>query len=269
MKSVRILGCYVKARRGEAMRVGTSLQLQPGLGISGDANAHSASPRQVLLVDAGVYRDLELPQAALRENLLVDGLFAADLVSGHILIAGDVGLRITMACEPCEKLNAIRPGLAREVVGRRGMLARVVTGGLLSVGRELRAEGLAFEPLPPTFGQRIYQALRAVPSGRVTTFHDLTIMAGVTRAYARVIPRTLREAPGDVPVHRAVASDGSLIRRHLPGQAHLLQQEGAEIEDDRVAKRCIWSGDPYYINEVEFSTRTLFLGDHICEESGA
>ncbi len=39
-----------------------------------------------------------------------------------------------MENEPCERMEAIRPGLRQELKGRRGMLARIVEGGTVRVG---------------------------------------------------------------------------------------------------------------------------------------
>jgi MOSC domain-containing protein YiiM len=37
-------------------------------------------------------------------------------------------------CDPCEQIEALRPGLRAEMQGRRGMLCRVLTGGTLQRG---------------------------------------------------------------------------------------------------------------------------------------
>ncbi len=42
-----------------------------------------------------------------------------------------------MVCDPCHKMDAIRPGLQQELVDRRGMLARVVTTGEVAAGDEI------------------------------------------------------------------------------------------------------------------------------------
>jgi MOSC domain-containing protein YiiM len=39
-----------------------------------------------------------------------------------------------MVCDPCERMDAIRPGLQEELDGRRGMLARVLEGGRVAAG---------------------------------------------------------------------------------------------------------------------------------------
>jgi MOSC domain-containing protein YiiM len=39
-----------------------------------------------------------------------------------------------MVCTPCDLLEKIRPGLRRELRGRRGMLCRVIAGGMIRRG---------------------------------------------------------------------------------------------------------------------------------------
>jgi MOSC domain-containing protein YiiM len=39
-----------------------------------------------------------------------------------------------MVCDPCSRMDEIRPGLQAELDGRRGMLARVVRSGEVSAG---------------------------------------------------------------------------------------------------------------------------------------
>jgi MOSC domain-containing protein YiiM len=53
---------------------------------------------------------------------------------------GEVELTISAVCEPCELLEAIRPGLQEELIGKRGMLCRVVRGGTLHVGDAISLE---------------------------------------------------------------------------------------------------------------------------------
>jgi MOSC domain-containing protein YiiM len=42
-----------------------------------------------------------------------------------------------MVCDPCSRMDEIRPGLQTELDGRRGMLARVVRGGEVAAGDEI------------------------------------------------------------------------------------------------------------------------------------
>jgi MOSC domain-containing protein YiiM len=110
-------------------------------GLEGDRHAKrtAGGKRQVLLMDAASHEFLNLPPGTLKENIVVEGVPIEQLPPGQRLALGpEVVVEITMICVPCQKLNAIRPGLLKESWGNRGMLARVLTGGRLRVGDQVR-----------------------------------------------------------------------------------------------------------------------------------
>jgi MOSC domain-containing protein YiiM len=47
---------------------------------------------------------------------------------------GEVLLEVTMACMPCGQMEDLRPGLGKEMRGRREMLCRFVKGGIIRRG---------------------------------------------------------------------------------------------------------------------------------------
>jgi len=47
---------------------------------------------------------------------------------------GEVRLQVSEICHPCDQLEKVRPGLRREMRGRRGMLCRVLEGGTIRRG---------------------------------------------------------------------------------------------------------------------------------------
>ena len=105
------------------------------LGLEGDRHAgREEGKRQVLLAEAGDLRDLGLDPGDLREQVTLDlpGLMSLD--EGTRLRVGEAVLELTGVCEPCthigEHIGAKDPeALRRRLVGRRGMLARVVGEG--------------------------------------------------------------------------------------------------------------------------------------------
>jgi MOSC domain-containing protein YiiM len=107
------------------------------VGLEGDRHAgREHAKRQVLLVEAGDLRDLGLEPGALREQVTVDlpGLMALD--AGTRLRVGEAVLELTGVCEPCthvgEHLRVDDPEAFRQtLVGRRGMLARVLAEGAI------------------------------------------------------------------------------------------------------------------------------------------
>lgn len=73
----------------------------------------------------------------IRENFTVDGVDVQGWPVGQRLRAGTAVFEVTMVCDPCERMDAIRPGLRGELEGRRGMLARVLEDGEVALGDSL------------------------------------------------------------------------------------------------------------------------------------
>jgi MOSC domain-containing protein YiiM len=103
-------------------------------GFEGCAHARQGSKRQVLLVDRETLEAMDLPPGILRENITTDGLNVNSLPIGQLLRAGEARLEVTAVCTPCDQLEAIRPGLRKELWGRRGVLCRVVAIGIIRRG---------------------------------------------------------------------------------------------------------------------------------------
>jgi MOSC domain-containing protein YiiM len=103
-------------------------------GLEGCAHVRPGSGRQVLLVDRETLEAMELQPGILRENITTDGLNVNSLPIGQRLGIGEVRLEVTVVCTPCDLMERIRPGLRKELWGRRGMLCRVLEGGILRRG---------------------------------------------------------------------------------------------------------------------------------------
>jgi methylated-DNA-[protein]-cysteine S-methyltransferase len=84
--------------------------------------------------------------------------------------------------------------------------------------------------------ERVYQLLRTVPRGRVTTYGEIARALG-TRGY-RAIGSILRRNPNapKVPCHRVVKSDGSLggYVAGVERKAQLLRAEGVEVGSGKI-----------------------------------
>src|SRR6267154_3352067 len=103
-------------------------------GLEGCAHASTGSPRQVLLMDSETLELMELQPGIIRENITTRGINVNGLDAGQRLQVGAAQLEISMVCTPCDMLEKIRPGLRREIRGRRGMLCRVIAGGMIRQG---------------------------------------------------------------------------------------------------------------------------------------
>ncbi len=107
-----------------------------GHGFEGCAHANPPK-REVLFVSQEHLDGLELQPGTIRENITVAGDDVEQWPIGQRVRAGEAVFEITMVCDPCERMEALRPGLRERLEGKRGMLARVVEGGDVAVGDEL------------------------------------------------------------------------------------------------------------------------------------
>jgi MOSC domain-containing protein YiiM len=103
-------------------------------GVESCAHGRTGSKRQVLLVDQESLDAMELQPGIIRENITTEGLAVNALMLGQRLRIGRALLEVTSVCTPCDQLEKIRPGLRREIRGRRGMLCRVLEGGVVRAG---------------------------------------------------------------------------------------------------------------------------------------
>lgn len=122
---------------------------EPG-GITGDHRGQrkpgSAGRRQVTLIERGdwdaamaeVGRDL--PWWSRRCNLLIDGLDLPQVPGTRLLLGADVVLEMTRFTDPCERMEALAPGLfdALMVDWRGGVCSRVLQGGTIRIGDLIR-----------------------------------------------------------------------------------------------------------------------------------
>jgi MOSC domain-containing protein YiiM len=104
------------------------------LGFEGCAHAQPGGKRQVLLVDWETLDALQLSPGMIRENITTEGLNVNGLQAGESLRIGEAHLEVTMPCTPCGQIEDLRPGLRKEIRGRRGMFCRVVKGGTIRQG---------------------------------------------------------------------------------------------------------------------------------------
>jgi MOSC domain-containing protein YiiM len=106
-------------------------------GLDGCAHARPSGKRQVLFASSEHLEAVGVDPGRIRENFTVDGADVQSWPVGQRLRIGEAVFEVTMVCDPCERMEAIRPGLRGELEGRRGMLARVLEGGEVAVGDEV------------------------------------------------------------------------------------------------------------------------------------
>jgi MOSC domain-containing protein YiiM len=104
--------------------------------------------RQVSLIERGDWdaamADLgtDLDWSVRRANLLVEGLDLPQTPGVVLAIGAEVRLEITVECDPCSRMEEIAPGLKAVLTPdwRGGALTRVLSGGNIAVGDEIRIE---------------------------------------------------------------------------------------------------------------------------------
>jgi MOSC domain-containing protein YiiM len=135
---VRITAIWTSPAKKAAMVYRESARAIEGQGLEGCAHAREGTKRQVLFASAEHLDALGVAHGAIKENFTVDGVDVHGWPVGQRVQVGAAEFEITMECDPCERMEEIRPGLQQELEGRRGMLARVIKTGDVAVGDEIR-----------------------------------------------------------------------------------------------------------------------------------
>jgi MOSC domain-containing protein YiiM len=124
-------------------------------GITGDHRGkrkpNGAGKRQVTLIERDGWAaacaavGADLPWWARRCNMVVDGLALPRTPGARLRLGRDVVLEMTRYTDPCERMEALAPGLFDQLWldWRAGICTRVVQGGTVLVGDVIRLEGLA------------------------------------------------------------------------------------------------------------------------------
>lgn len=119
-------------------------KLIANLGLEGDRHARANKRRQILLIEQETLDEFALGIGDVKENFTTTGIELMGLPAGSRLRLGsDAILELTQACEPCQRMEELRPGLREMIRYRRGMLARVVSGGEVRVGDTIALEPMA------------------------------------------------------------------------------------------------------------------------------
>lgn len=232
------------------MRSVSGLELIAGRGIAGDVNVDPRSPRQILLASSPFLHERKLKPGDIRENIVLDEIVES-FSSGQLLRLGrSAVVRMTYPCEPCHRLEDVQKGLAKALLGRRGMLARVLVSGMVDIGDKVRLLTPRLKTIPTEPAARLSACVNEVPAGQVVTYQSLIVALGFARSYLRVLPHYIKRAVSGTPVHRIVSSDGSLIADDHVRQRKLLALEGVELDrTGRVGREYHW--DPLFFFQDE------------------
>ena len=144
----KVVAIYITPRGGAPMVEVSTVRAVTGKGLEGDRYAdglgtYSAQPgtgREVTLIEVETIEslareyDVEMGPAETRRNLVTLGLPLNHLV-GREFRVGDVTLRGTRLCEPCNHLETLTlPGVRRGLIHRGGLRAEIINGGVIRAG---------------------------------------------------------------------------------------------------------------------------------------
>lgn len=134
-----LVGVWTSPERGSGrMEAHERRQAIEDFGLDGCAHARPGGRRQVLFASVEHLQAVEVEPGAIRENLTVEGDDVEQWAVGQRVAIGEAEFEVSMVCDPCERMEQLRPGLREQLQGRRGMLARVVKSGNVAVGDEVR-----------------------------------------------------------------------------------------------------------------------------------
>ncbi len=133
------------------MELVVRVEVSPEGGIHGDfrgAMKRKPYKRQVTLIERG---DWEAAMAEVghtigweerRSNLLVDGIDLPQVAGVRLRIGTQVVLEVTRETDPCERMEALAPGLKAALLPdwRGGACAKVIQGGWIAINDAIRIE---------------------------------------------------------------------------------------------------------------------------------
>jgi MOSC domain-containing protein YiiM len=142
--SGRLAAIATKARKRAPMKPADRAIVSVEEGIAGDWRGRQKT-RQVAVLFAEDWAsavdglDPATPWTIRRANLLVAGL-GNPKQAGGVLAIGDVRFRVTGETQPCVRMDQQLPGLweALKPDWRGGVTARVIAGGPIAVGDQVR-----------------------------------------------------------------------------------------------------------------------------------
>jgi len=136
----RVLNLFIAVQRRQPMKPVDQVTALTDRGFEGCIHGRPGSKRQILLVESEALAEFGLEPGIVRENITTSALKAMELKPGQRLLIGDAVLEVTARCEPCSRMDEIRMGLQGALEDRRGMLCKVIEGGRISCGDEIRVE---------------------------------------------------------------------------------------------------------------------------------
>ena len=139
---VKIRAICISEKRGTQKSSIPEAEFIEDWGIKGDAHAGKWHRQVSLLsydkIQAFRAKGAEVEDGAFGENLVVEGIDFAMLPVGTRFCSGDVVLELTQIGKECHHGCAIFQKMGDCIMPREGVFTRVLKGGMLHVGDDLR-----------------------------------------------------------------------------------------------------------------------------------
>jgi MOSC domain-containing protein YiiM len=136
MKSFRIVSLNISEKKGERKRPVASVVLRERHGIEGDAHAGDWHRQVSLLAREDIEtmraRGADVVAGDFAENITTEGVELAALPVGTRMRLGDVEIEVTQIGKECHKGCAILQQVGDCIMPRRGIFAKVITGGAIT-----------------------------------------------------------------------------------------------------------------------------------------
>ena len=159
----------ISEKKGTAKKDVGSARLIENYGVENDA--HAGSDRQVSLLSYEVEKafdervELDINPGVFGENLLVSGFDFKKCALGTRFRCGDVVLEIMQIGKTCHEGCNIRQVAGDCIMPREGVFARVISGGIISVGDEMQVIKQPYRAAVITASDRSFDGVREDVSG--------------------------------------------------------------------------------------------------------
>lgn len=142
----RIVAVCTSGEKGTKKKVVAEAMFKEGYGILGDAHADCRSHRQVSLLAMESIEKMrrlgyQVGPGDFAENLTTEGVELSSLPVGtRICIGKNVLLEVTQIGKECQKGCAIYREVGKCIMPKEGIFSRVVYGGLVKAGDQIRVQ---------------------------------------------------------------------------------------------------------------------------------
>jgi MOSC domain-containing protein YiiM len=120
-------------------------QLVAGYGIEGDSKGGHPSRQLNLMsqemLDALCEEGYCVAPGEMGEQIILRGVDVDALAVGTVICLGDAArIEITSPREPCDRFEHIQSIAKEKIIGRQGIMAKVLTSGAIAVGDSVQVE---------------------------------------------------------------------------------------------------------------------------------